>query len=112
MATLYDDLSTPQAIGLIWEAIRDDGLSASEKWGILMAADRVLGLSLARPPKDALPLSMTDLPGDIRKLVGERDAARKARDFPEADRLRDALHARGYRVDDGADGTLLTHLPR
>jgi cysteinyl-tRNA synthetase len=112
MATLYDDLSTPQAIGLIWEAIRDEGLSAAEKWGILAGADRVLGLSLARPPKGALPLSMTDLPGDIRKLVGERDAARKAGDFPEADRLRNALHARGYRVDDGPSGTLLTHLPR
>lgn len=112
VATLYDDLATPQAIGLIWDALRDDGLSAGEKWGILAAADRILGLSLAQPPKGVLPIASIDLPPDIRRLVEERDAVRARKDYAAADRLREDLQNRGYRVDDGPSGTLLTSLPR
>ena len=37
-------------------------------------------------------------------LVARRQAAREAKDFAEADRLRDELHARGIEVEDTAAG--------
>jgi cysteinyl-tRNA synthetase len=107
-AVLYDDLGTPQALGLVWEAIRDDGLSAEEKWGVLEVADAVLGLSLLHPPASAAPLAPRDIPEDIRGILASRDAARARKDFAESDRLRQELQNRGYRVEDSASGTLLT----
>ena len=41
----------------------------------------------------------------IEKLVADRVAARKARNFKEADRIRDELAARGVVIEDSAQGT-------
>lgn len=112
IAVLRDDLGTPQAIGMLWEAIRDDGLSPEEKWGMLASADEVLGLSLANPPASSGPLSDNNLPGEIRALMIERDAARGRKDYAASDRLRVQLENSGYRVEDSASGTLLTPLRR
>jgi cysteinyl-tRNA synthetase len=40
----------------------------------------------------------------IDALVAERQAARKRRDFAEADRIRDALAAEGISIDDTPQG--------
>ena len=40
-------------------------------------------------------------------LLRRREEARAARDWAEADRLRDELAARGWQVRDGADGATL-----
>jgi cysteinyl-tRNA synthetase len=43
--------------------------------------------------------------GEIDALVAARTAARAARDFAEADRLRGELTARGVEIMDGAGGS-------
>ena len=43
-------------------------------------------------------------PAELVELAERRAAARAARDFAEADRLRDELRARGWEVRDGAGG--------
>jgi len=43
--------------------------------------------------------------GEIVALVEQRDAARRNRDFAEADRLRKALESRGFQVRDTPEGT-------
>jgi cysteinyl-tRNA synthetase len=41
---------------------------------------------------------------DIEKLIESRNAARKAKNFKEADRIRDELHAVGIELEDHKDG--------
>ncbi len=46
-----------------------------------------------------------EVPESVRARVGERDAARRAKDWARADALRDALRAEGYLLEDRASGT-------
>ena len=107
VAILREDLSTPQAIAYLWDCLKDDTLSAREAWGVVTAAEPILGLSLTNPPIRSRPYSLSELPEDVRKLVAERDAARKDKNYLDSDRIRVALENRGYRVEDGPLGTLL-----
>jgi len=63
------------------------------------AFDHVLGLGLETwvPPRQAIPEA-------VQALAEARAAARKARDWAEADRLRQALHAAGWEMADRPDG--------
>lgn len=58
----------------------------------------VLGILYQRKQEDAIP-------AEVQELVEARAAARKAKDFAEADRLRDAIAALGYRVKETRQGT-------
>ena len=65
----------------------------------MLDADLVLGLDLARPPTDA-----PDLPASAADLLERRAAARVARDYATADRLRTELADLGVTVTDGPGG--------
>lgn len=47
---------------------------------------------------------------ELEKMVELRQEARKSKDFAEADRLRDEIQARGYRVEDTPDGPRLKRI--
>ncbi len=108
LATLRDDLATPKALALLWDALRTDTLSASEKYGVLLAADAVLGLNISTPPAPQVPTATEDLPSTVQELVLKRDEARAAGEYHISDDLRTQLENRGYRVDDAPGGTQIT----
>lgn len=108
VCAVREDLSTSSALGILWDGLRDDDLSEEERWGLVAAADALFGLSLSAPPAGKAPLSREDLLPEIRALLDARDRARERRDFTSADRLRDELSTRGYRVDDGPSGTIVS----
>ncbi|MCX6787316.1 MAG: cysteine--tRNA ligase [Candidatus Kaiserbacteria bacterium] len=107
LATMRDDLATPQALGVLWDSLRSEEYTPEEKWGLIEDADAHLGLSLLTPPIEYV-LSEKELPKDIKKMLARREAARISKDFNEADRIRDEILNRGYRVDDGPHGPVLT----
>ena len=108
---LEDDLDTPRALAILFDLRRsarrtsDPGERAIIKKKLLACA-RLLGIG-QRDPDDWLleRFGQVDDIEEIERLVAERDEARHSRDFPRADRIRDALVERGIVLEDGAEGT-------
>jgi cysteinyl-tRNA synthetase len=93
-AALEDDFSTPAALAVMHEW-RDHDL--------LRRAFGVFGLeSLAEAP---------EAPAEVVELADRRQAAREARDFGEADRLRAEIEAAGWEARDEAGGYRLVPRP-
>ena len=93
-----DDLNMPRALALTWELVKSD-LAPAVKKGTIIQFDRVLGLGLA----DWAPVE-TVVPAAIQTLIDQRQAARAARQWPEADALRDQILAAGYDIEDTSEG--------
>ncbi len=95
---INDDLNMPRALALAWETLRGD-LPPAVKRATLLVFDRVFGLSLAawEPKVDIVPEA-------VRALAEARSAARKSKNWAEADRLRGEIAASGWEMEDRADG--------
>lgn len=109
-----DDLNTAKAIALIWEMLKDETLSSGDKKMTIIEFDAVLGIGLSKNPneiRDSLGfITPADVPDEINELLNEREAARGIQNWPEADRLRDAIALKGYVVKDTQDGPKITKL--
>ncbi len=108
LATMRDDLATPQALGILWSALKSEEYTPEEKWGLLEDAQAHLGLSLLDPPKQPGSLAEEDVPKEIWDMLMRRETARASRDFKKADHIRSAIERSGYHVDDGPGGPVLT----
>jgi cysteinyl-tRNA synthetase len=78
------------------------------QWHTLVSLARVLGLEVQ--PEDeptAAVGGITD--AEIESLIQQRQAARKARNFAESDRIRNELQAQGITLIDSPDGVTRWH---
>jgi cysteinyl-tRNA synthetase len=96
-----DDLNVPRALAVAWEALRGD-LAAAAKRATLRKFDAVFGLGLAEWAPKAV-----SAPPAVTALAEARAAARRAKNWVEADRLRAELHGVGWEMEDRADGYAL-----
>ena len=103
-----DDFNTPEAVAVLFELAaevnrtRDPALAAQ-----LKALGGLLGL-LGRDPDaflQAAPSVGGLLPADIEARIADRAAAKRARDFAAADRIRAELAVAGITLEDGPAGT-------
>ncbi|NNE07594.1 MAG: cysteine--tRNA ligase [Gemmatimonadetes bacterium] len=95
-----DDLNMPRALAALWGLLRDDGLSPEDQYATLLRMDRILGLGV-----ESMKEEKVDVDQEILDLVDARNAARRNKDFAEADRLRDEITSRGFLLEDTAEGT-------
>ena len=89
---LTDDLNTPQAIAALHRAEPEELAGGLALLGFSPDPGRLV----ARP---AIPVE------EIADAISARIAARKAKNFREADRIRDELLASGIQLKDNPDGT-------
>jgi cysteinyl-tRNA synthetase len=104
---MCDDLNTSEAMGVVFEYVRDMNTQLTDanapckavlEEGLKMLAEMTDVLGLLSKEYDATP-------EDIKVLVEARTAAKKAKDFAEADRIRDELAAKGITLIDTPNGT-------
>lgn len=107
-AAMANDLDTPQAIAILWDIVKDDTLDQKTKCGTILAIDNVLDIGLSDDIDTGVRslgvVSLVSLPEEIQTLIDDREAARIARNWPEADRLRDTLSLKGYTLEDTPTG--------
>jgi len=98
---INDDLNLPRALAVAWETLRGD-LPPAVRRATLARFDEVFGLGLAAwtPTIDVAPAEAT-------ALADARLAARKAKAWADADRLRAQLLSLGWEVEDRPDGYAL-----
>ncbi len=104
-----DDFNTPEAVAILFELAAEVNRSQScDAAAVLKALASLLGL-LQRPSTEflqAAPGADTWTPERVEAEIVARAAAKKAKNYAEADRIRKDLLAAGITLEDGPKGTL------
>ncbi|MDP7323465.1 MAG: cysteine--tRNA ligase [Candidatus Woesearchaeota archaeon] len=101
-AKLDNDLNISEALAVIFDFIRDINkleISKSDAKIVISTIfkfNEIIGV-LDKPKKETLPAT-------IKKLIDDREQARKNKDFEKADKLRDELKNKGIELDDAPEG--------
>ena len=120
-ASLSDDLNTARALAAVFDLVRDANIAmdksefrqgdVAEIQQFLATFDKVFAVL---EDNDAAKLQALGFgsaesglgDAEIEKLVAERNAAKKKRDFAAADRIRKELADRGIILEDAKDGSV------
>ena len=100
-----DDLNTADAVSAVFELVKFANTNTGEKSSKefveklkeeIVSLSDILGLLVDKKEES--------LDDEIEKLIAERQAARKARDFKRADEIRDQLLSQGIILEDTREG--------
>ena len=94
---IENDLQMPQVLAVVWEMVRNGDLGEGEKLFLITKFDQVLGLGLGKRKTE-------EIPEGILELIEKRDKVREEKKWDEADKIRDELMKKGWRVLDGEKG--------
>ena len=104
-AAMDEDFGTPEAVAVLFELASEANRSGSaERSGLLKALGGLLGL-LQTDPTVYLQAGVGLDEAAIQRQIQARADAKKAKNFAEADRIRNDLLAQGIVLKDSASGT-------
>jgi cysteinyl-tRNA synthetase len=92
---LCDDLNTAGALGILFEHVELLKTDEHERSAVKYFLRNIFGLTL-----EVVPEKEVSITPEIQQLIDEREAARKAKDWKTADKLRDRLRELGYDIQD------------
>ncbi len=101
-----DDLNVPLALGILWTMMKET--PAKELYTAALEFDKVLGLDLDKAEVPKEEEQKTEAPQEVIALCEERKAAKAAKDWAKADKLRADIAAMGYTVVDTKEGYKVT----
>ena len=111
---LDNDLNTSLAVTALYDVLKAS-TNATTKLALIESFDRVLSLSLIEKAEalkakkeESAPAADGISTEEIESLIADRAAAKKAKNFAEADRIREYLASRGVTLKDTREGTLYT----
>ncbi len=93
VAALCDDLNGAKFFGILFDHLKDQGLNEASLIKSLLV--NILGLTMEPLAKQEVVITP-----EIERLLLEREAARKARDWKQADEIRDTLRGLGVELCD------------
>jgi len=93
LKAVNDDLNMPKALAILWEVARHKNLSDSQKRGLILKFDEILGLGLKE-------IKASPIPAEVTALVKQRELLRKEKKWQEADKIRQELEKKGWIVKD------------
>lgn len=99
-----DDMNTADAIGAIFEIIREANISLNADSSATVLRETLNTLKGLTDVLGLLSKEEDELPADIKAMVEERAEARKNKDWKRSDELRDAIKAAGYILEDTKQG--------
>lgn len=107
---LADNFNTPVALAILNSMLRSD-LKPGDKVATAFEFDKVLGLDLEKTILERVDvfekkeLTLSDIEDiEIREMLTKREQARIAKDWEGADKWREILKEKGYKVIDKPDG--------
>ena len=102
---LDDDLNLPQGVGLVFELVREANAALDAGRVSAQAREALLGfISDFDAHLDVVRAEEPGLADEVERLISERDAARKAKDFARSDQIRDELRSKGIALEDSKEG--------
>jgi cysteinyl-tRNA synthetase len=114
MEALADDLNTAGALGEVFALAREINTALHAEGALSTAAVEALRSRLQEMLHilglDAVSRTEAEVPAEVVSLAEQRRERRQARDFAEADRLREEIRQLGYEVRDVGDGFKLIPL--
>ena len=109
---INDDLDTPRAIAVMWELMKDASVSDADKVATLRNFDTVLDIGLSDAPSDVRRelgiMNDEEVPPEVHALLASRAASREAKNWTEADAIRQEINLKGYTVEDTPQGQRIT----
>jgi len=105
-SALREDFNTPQALAELFELVAE-GNRRLERDEAMPGVSAALAERLEVIGLERLLAQDEAVDEEALRLAAEREEARRARDYPRADRARNELRERGYEIRDTPEGPVL-----
>ena len=103
ISALNGDLNTSLAITALYDVLKAKTTDATKR-AVIADFDQVLSLNLLEAAQRLKQKESVSVDPEIDALVAARTEAKKAKNYAEADRIRDALKERGIEIIDTPQG--------